>query len=56
ALMDERQVRVVEHRFFAGLTAVETAEIMGLSLPTVERDWRSARAWLARELQPVESS
>jgi RNA polymerase sigma factor (TIGR02999 family) len=56
ALMDERQVRVVEHRFFAGLTAVETAEVMGLSLPTVERDWRSARAWLARELRPDGSS
>jgi RNA polymerase sigma factor (TIGR02999 family) len=52
ALLDERQVRVVEHRFFAGLTTVETAEVMGLSVPTIERDWRSARAWLARELRP----
>jgi RNA polymerase sigma factor (TIGR02999 family) len=48
--LNERQVRVVEHRFFAGLNTRETAEVMGLSVPTVERDWRFARAWLAREL------
>jgi RNA polymerase sigma factor (TIGR02999 family) len=51
--LDERQVRVVEHRFFAGLTSRETAEALGLSVPTVERDWRAARAWLARELEPA---
>jgi RNA polymerase sigma factor (TIGR02999 family) len=51
AQLDERQVRVVEHRFFAGLTTAETAEVMGLSVPTVERDWRAARAWLALALR-----
>jgi RNA polymerase sigma factor (TIGR02999 family) len=51
AALDERQVRVVEHRFFAGLTTQETAAVMELSVPTVERDWRAARAWLARELR-----
>ena len=49
--LDPRQLRVVECRFFAGLTAPETAEVMGLSLSTVEREWRGARAWLARELR-----
>jgi RNA polymerase sigma factor (TIGR02999 family) len=49
--LDERQARVVEHRFFAGLTAEETAAVLGVSVPTVHRDWRAARAWLARELR-----
>lgn len=47
AAMDARQARVVEYRFFAGLDAAETAEAVGVSLATVERDWRAARAWLA---------
>jgi DNA-directed RNA polymerase specialized sigma24 family protein len=42
---------VVECRFFAGLTAAETAAHLGVSVTTVERDWRGARAWLARELR-----
>jgi DNA-directed RNA polymerase specialized sigma24 family protein len=42
---------VVEHRIFAGLTADETATLLGVSRPTVERDWRAARAWLAVELE-----
>jgi RNA polymerase sigma-70 factor, ECF subfamily len=50
AALDARQARVVECRFFGGLTASETAEALGVSVPTVERDWRSARAWLTREL------
>jgi RNA polymerase sigma factor (TIGR02999 family) len=50
AAMDARQARVVEHRFFLGLTAEETAEALGISTPTVQRDWRSARAWLADAL------
>jgi RNA polymerase sigma factor (TIGR02999 family) len=51
ATMDARQARVVEHRFFAGLTAPETAAVLGVSVPTVDRDWRAARAWLRRELR-----
>jgi len=48
--MDERQARVVEYRFFGGLTIEETAEALGVSSATVGRDWRVARAWLNREL------
>jgi RNA polymerase sigma factor (TIGR02999 family) len=49
--VDPRGARVVEHRIFGGLTADETAALLGLSRPTVERDWRKARAWLAVELR-----
>ena len=42
--------RVVELRFFGGLTSEETSEALGLSLATVEREWCFARAWLRREL------
>jgi RNA polymerase sigma factor (TIGR02999 family) len=49
-LLNERQCKVVEYRFFAGLTQDEIAEVMHISAPTVRRDWRLARAWLAREL------
>ena len=48
--IDERLVRVVEHRFFAGLSAKETAETMGMSLRSVERCWTRARAWLLDDL------
>lgn len=48
---DPRMVRVVELRFFAGMTSAQTAEAIGVSTPTVERDWRLARAWLRRELE-----
>ncbi len=48
--IDERQVRVVECRFFGGLTVEETAEALGVSVATVGRDWSMARAWLNREL------
>lgn len=47
---DERQAKVVECRFFGGLTIEETANTLGISEPTVSRDWRVARAWLNREL------
>ncbi|HEY0777289.1 MAG TPA: ECF-type sigma factor [Gemmatirosa sp.] len=53
AALDDRQARVVEARVFAGLTAEETAEALGISVPTVQRDWRAARAWLARALAPT---
>ena len=49
---DPRQVQVVECRFFAGFTIPETAEIMDLSVATVNREWRMARAWLAAALNP----
>jgi DNA-directed RNA polymerase specialized sigma subunit len=44
--MDERLARVVECRFFAGLSEVETSEALGVSQRTVARDWQMARAWL----------
>jgi RNA polymerase sigma-70 factor (ECF subfamily) len=50
ALIDEQQARIVELRFFGGLTIEETAEVLGISHATVERDWTLARAWLRREL------
>jgi RNA polymerase sigma factor (TIGR02999 family) len=49
--LDARKARVVELRWFVGLTAPETADALGLSTPTVERDWRSARAWLLTQLR-----
>ncbi len=48
--LDPRQGRLVELRFFAGLTEDETAEAMGLSAATIKREWRSAKAWLNREM------
>lgn len=47
ARIDERQVRVVELRFFAGLGDAEIAELLGINERTVRRDWDKARAWLA---------
>jgi RNA polymerase sigma factor (TIGR02999 family) len=52
AKLDERQARIVELRFFAGLTVEETAEVTGVSPATVKREWRTARAWLRREMGP----
>jgi RNA polymerase sigma factor (sigma-70 family) len=49
--VDARKGQVVEMRFFGGLTAEETAEALGVSTGTVLRDWRLAKAWLARELK-----
>ena len=48
--LDAQQARVVELRFFTGLSAEETAEVLGVSRATVQRDWRSAKLWLFREL------
>ena len=50
ATMDERQSRIVELRFFAGLSVEDTADVMGISTATVKREWSSARAWLFREV------
>lgn len=52
ASFSPRQALLVELRFFGGFDAAEAAEIMGVSESTVARDWRVARAWLARELRP----
>jgi RNA polymerase sigma factor (TIGR02999 family) len=48
--LDPQQSRIVELRFFAGLTIEDTSEVMGISPATVKRDWTSARAWLHREI------
>ena len=50
AAIDERKSRVVELRFFGGLSLEETAEVLKVSVGTVRRDWTLARAWLHREL------
>jgi RNA polymerase sigma factor (sigma-70 family) len=51
AVLDARQARVVELRFFAGLTVEQTAEVMAISEKTVKRDWAVARAWLEGEIR-----
>lgn len=51
ASFDKRQSRIVECRFFAGLTIEETAEALGISPTTVKQDWSLARAWLFREMK-----
>lgn len=47
---DAQQARIVELRFFAGLTVEETAEALGISKATVKRDWALAKAWMARQM------
>lgn len=51
AAIDARKVRVVELRYFGGLTVEETAAVVGVSADTVMRDWKMARLWLLRELR-----
>ena len=51
AAVDARKSQVVELRFFGGMTAEETAEVLGVSPDTVLRDWKLARTWLAREMK-----
>lgn len=48
--LDQRQAKVVELRFFAGMSVEETAEILGISEATVKRDWQFAKAWLRRAM------
>src|SRR3954471_163198 len=50
AEIDPRQGRIVEMRFFMGLSHEEIAEVLGISVTTVKREWRTARLWLFREL------
>jgi RNA polymerase sigma factor (TIGR02999 family) len=51
AQLDERQSKIVELRFFAGMSEEETAQILGISVRTVKRDWRAAKAWLFDDLR-----
>jgi RNA polymerase sigma factor (TIGR02999 family) len=48
--LDERQARIVELRYFGGMTVTEAAHVLNVSTSTVEKDWRMARLWLLREL------
>ena len=52
-LLDPRKCRVVEMRFFGGMSEEETAEALHLSVGTIKRDWRLAKAWLARALSEL---
>jgi RNA polymerase sigma factor (TIGR02999 family) len=51
AVIDPRRAQVVEMRYFGGLSVEETAAALGVSAPTVTRQWKAARAWLAREIR-----
>jgi len=53
AALSERQAKVVELRYFAGASEREIADVLGISTPTVKRDWQVARAWLRKELERV---
>jgi RNA polymerase sigma-70 factor (ECF subfamily) len=53
ATFDERKSRIIELRFFGGLTEEETAEVLKISLRTLQREWSMARAWLFRTLSPA---
>jgi RNA polymerase sigma factor (TIGR02999 family) len=55
AALDERQSRIVEFRFFGGLSIDETAEVLGISPATVKREWTMAKAWLRRALADAPS-
>lgn len=50
AEFDERQAKIVELKYFGGMTLEETAEVLGVSKVTVKRDWNIARAWLRRQM------
>ena len=56
AKLDPQQSRVVELRFFGGLSIEDTSEVLGISPSTVKRDWSTARVWLYRELDRTASS
>ena len=51
AVVDERKAKVVELRFFGGLSVEETADVLHVSTDTIKRDWRSAKLWLLRDLE-----
>jgi RNA polymerase sigma factor (TIGR02999 family) len=52
ARLDEQKAKIVELRYFGGLSIEETAEVLGVSVPTVNRHWRTAKAWLYSQLTP----
>jgi len=52
-VFDKRKAQVVELRVFMGLSVEEAADVLGVSTETVKRDWRLAKAWLKRELEPA---
>ena len=54
--LDERQARIVELRYFSGLTVEETAQVLDVSEMTVKRDWNVAKAWLRREINSAPNS
>ena len=56
AALDPQQSRVVELRFFGGLSIEETSVVLGTSPATVKREWASARAWLQREMKNKDTS
>jgi RNA polymerase sigma factor (TIGR02999 family) len=51
AKLDERQAKIVEMRFFGGMTVPEVAEVLGLSTRTIENEWRMCRAWLRKRIE-----
>jgi DNA-directed RNA polymerase specialized sigma24 family protein len=53
AAVDERKARVIELRFFGGLSVEETATVLKVSVDTVMRDWKLAKVWLLRELRRI---
>ena len=53
--LDERQARVIELRYFSGLSIEATAEVLGVSPATVKREWNMARTWLRAELSGAET-
>jgi RNA polymerase sigma factor (TIGR02999 family) len=55
AVEDAQQSRIVELRYFGGLTIEQTAEVLGISPATVKRDWNVAKAWLHREIEKTRS-
>ena len=55
AKRNERLSRMVEYRFFGGLSYEEIAEVVGCSVPTVKRDWSRARAWLYHSMRAAEA-
>ena len=54
ALLDARQARIVELKFFGGLSIEDTAQVIGVSRTSIKREWATARAWLRREMGKLE--
>ena len=54
ATIDPRKAEIVELKYFGGMTIEEAAEVLGVSTPTVERDWRMAKIWLHREISKTD--